>query len=223
MRAIVFAASKGGVGKTTLTAAVAVEACRSGHSVALFDFDQIKGLSRWFDLRERNLESSQPKLIDQCATIDEALKRARAVKIDWLMIDTPPAGLHRIQSAVAVADLVVIPSRPSPLDVMSMDAIFEICHQAGRPHLLVLNATTRNSEMSVGARNFLHSRAASLWTGEVSASELHPMAMISGSTAAELDRDKSASDEIAELWKAIEATVAARDRHYIPARKGDRR
>ena len=209
MRVAVFASSKGGVGKSTLTAAMAVEAARNGNKVGIFDFDPIQNVARWFDARTRNASDNQLTLIDRITTVDEAGEQARRLKLDWLMIDTPPASLRRIQSAVELADLVVLPLRPSPLDATGMGMIFELCDLSRRRRLLVLNGTNAGSAMTIGARHYLQSHAADLWDGEISSRELHALAMMSGSTAAEFDPASPAVDEIRKLWNSIDNMTRA--------------
>jgi cellulose biosynthesis protein BcsQ len=36
---------------------------------------------------------------------------------EWVFIDTPPAKLELIEPGIAVADFVLIPTRPSALDI----------------------------------------------------------------------------------------------------------
>ena len=52
LKVVVVAGLKGGCGKTTLTALLAVHAAQAGHRVAIMDTDPQQGLTNWFERRE---------------------------------------------------------------------------------------------------------------------------------------------------------------------------
>ena len=49
------------------------------------------------------------------------------------VIDTPPAITMAIQSVIQVAELIVIPTRPSPHDLRAVGATVDLCDRAGKP------------------------------------------------------------------------------------------
>jgi Mrp family chromosome partitioning ATPase len=95
MRVIVVASQKGGVGKTTVAAHLAVQASMVGQGPAvLIDTDPQGSLSEWWDARkdeyQRNedaLALATTKLDDLPARLAELQRNGAAVAI----IDTPPA------------------------------------------------------------------------------------------------------------------------------------
>jgi chromosome partitioning protein len=56
------------------------------------------------------------------------------------VIDTPPAITMAIQSVISVAELIVIPTRPSPHDLRAVGATVDLCERAGKPLIFVVNA-----------------------------------------------------------------------------------
>lgn len=199
MPVIVVAATKGGVGKTTLAAALAVEASRKNQRAAIVDLDPQQSLARWHELRVNETgEAEHPALIPVGKYPDEALASAESGAWDWIIVDCPPGSVRRTDQGVAVADLVVIPSRPSPLDVEAIDVMVELCE--GRPFVFVLNATAPRSAMTAGARQYLAAKGDVLDI-EISNRQTYASAMILGGTAAE--KDGPARAEIAALWEAI--------------------
>ena len=56
------------------------------------------------------------------------------------VIDTPPAITMAIQSVIQVAELIVIPTRPSPHDLRAVGATVDLCDRAGKPLIFVVNA-----------------------------------------------------------------------------------
>ena len=207
MRVVVIGSAKGGVGKSTLAAALAVEAERQGNHAAIVDFDNLQCVARWHDRRVIETGSGTPLLID-AKTPAKAVAQAVKAGCDWLLIDTAPASLARVQPALAVADLCVVPVRPSPLDVQCMDAIIELCGASGRQTLVVLNAVIEGSQMTKGARDYLRKRGFNLWDGEITSNEIHPRAMITGLTASELEPGNLAANEISALWASVELLCA---------------
>ncbi|BEC72810.1 hypothetical protein VEE57_45260 (plasmid) [Escherichia coli] len=49
------------------------------------------------------------------------------------MIDTPPAITEAIRDVVKLADLVLIPTRPSPHDLRAVGSTVDIAQETGRP------------------------------------------------------------------------------------------
>src|SRR5258708_13569500 len=112
MHVLVMASQKGGSGKTTLSGHLAVEADRANIGpVALIDTDPQGSLSHWWNARE----SASPHFAKVgLLELGEALAQLRKSGIRLAVIDTPPAITASIAQAVAHADLVVVPTRPSP-------------------------------------------------------------------------------------------------------------
>lgn len=205
MRTIVLAASKGGVGKSTLAAALAVEASRSA-AVAILDLDPQQSLARWHDVRSEVVEDDDetpPYLIEAGKRPEIALARAKRQKIDWLIVDTPGGSITRMKLAVDQADLVVIPVGPSPIDVESMHSIVELCELVGKPWVFVLNDVLPQSGMTDGARSYLETRFGNVLDLVVRHSESYPEAMLGGATAAETDKRGLVASEVKELWERI--------------------
>src|SRR5215207_1245402 len=115
MRVIVTASQKGGSGKTTLSGHLAVEAEKSGAGpVALIDTDPQGSLAQWWNARH----ASTPYFAKvELADLGEALKHLQKSGVALTFIDTPPAVTTSISQVVGHADLVLVPTRPSPHDL----------------------------------------------------------------------------------------------------------
>src|SRR3954452_6912793 len=112
MRIIALASRKGGSGKTTIAAHLAVQAGRVGDGPAvLVDTDPQGSLSEWWQERKDDTPAlATVKLDDLGANLAELRSYGTAVAL----IDTPPAMTGSIERVMATADLVLIPVRPSP-------------------------------------------------------------------------------------------------------------
>ena len=136
MRTVVLAASKGGVGKTTLAAALAVRAAEESGNVALIDLDPQGSLGRWWELRG---EPDNPRLVTNVETLAPAIATLRTMGIGWLFIDTPPAIIGTIEPAIRAADVVLVPVKASPLDIEAVDPVVQLCVRRGRPFAFVMS------------------------------------------------------------------------------------
>jgi chromosome partitioning protein len=104
------ATSKGGAGKTTLTAALAAYLVRQKHSVAVVDADPNCGFSGWHAQAyegETLTVSAESRSVE---VVDHA--QAEADHHDVVFLDT--AGFQNLTAAaaIAVADFVLVPAMP---------------------------------------------------------------------------------------------------------------
>jgi len=116
---ITIAQRKGGAGKTTLTANLAIALAALGKSVVALDLDPQGSLAAWGEMRtgldpaRRKFDVSVQALSGWRArsAIDQARRHA-----DVILMDTPPRDDTDARTAQREADLVLIPVQPSPLD-----------------------------------------------------------------------------------------------------------
>lgn len=137
MQTIVFAAQKGGCGKTTLALHLAVEYAQAGRTVALLDTDPQQSAAMWGELRESQDVTVVPV---NASEIGAALRDAEADGYDMAVVDTPPHASAALLLALRRADLAIVPLRPSPLDLATVGAITQMVEHAGIPAVAVLSA-----------------------------------------------------------------------------------
>ncbi len=136
MHVIVLASQKGGAGKTTLAAhlAIAAEAAGAGRAV-LIDTDPQGSLSAWWNVRESDSPSLATTTI---ADLPQKLSSLKTAGFAVAVIDTPPAITDSIRAVVATADLVLIPTRPSPHDLRAVGSTVEIVQAEEKPFIFVV-------------------------------------------------------------------------------------
>jgi chromosome partitioning protein len=137
MKKIALVAQKGGVGKTTIAVNLAVAAQGAGIQTALFDLDQQESAVIWSDRRA----SEQPHVEFLTERrLAEALRAAEAQGFGLAIIDTPPAAGPQAYTAAQAADLVLIPCRPSLVDLDAIKRTAQLVKSAGIEAFVVFNA-----------------------------------------------------------------------------------
>ena len=138
--------------------------------------------------------------------------RAQGFKL--AVIDTPPAITVAIQSVVAVAELVVVPTRPSPHDLRAAGSTVEIVERADKPLVFVVNGAT------YGARITSEAAVALSQHGTVAPVTIHnrddfASSMIDGRTVMELEGASNSAEEIRSLWQYLEMRMEKNFRRTI--------
>lgn len=156
---IVLANTKGGVGKSTLAAHLALWAHDLGIQTALIDTDKQRSSSQW-------ISEAEPEIAVRIATTpEECLKEAQKLRISHdLIVGDGPAGLDDVSRTLLIlADLAILPLTPSILDLRSVQQATDVLQFAqgingGKPEgRIVLNKLkTRDSiskELSAAAQS----------------------------------------------------------------------
>ncbi|SDD62634.1 chromosome partitioning protein [Paracoccus isoporae] len=147
-RIITVAQQKGGSGKTTLAANLAVAMRGRGLSVALVDTDPQGSLGRWFMERmgrmgeDDGLEFSTSSAWGASYESDK-LKR----RFDVVIIDTPPKIDSDLRPALRVADLVVVPVASSQVDLWATEGVLDLARREKAPVMVVLNRARPNTRL----------------------------------------------------------------------------
>ena len=137
MQIITLAAQKGGVGKTTMAVNLAVAAQVAGIKTALFDLDPQESATAWSERREAELPHVEPI---SARRLNQAIDAAEANGFALTIIDTPPAAGAEAAAAAQRADLVIIPCRPSLIDLDAIKRTAQLIVSTGKTGIVVLNA-----------------------------------------------------------------------------------
>lgn len=203
-KVLVFASQKGGSGKTTLSGHIAVAAELAGAGpVALVDADPQGSLAKWWNARKADTPAFAETSVPNLGRDIEMLKRSG---IQLIVIDTPPSVTHQITEIIAHADLVVVPTRPSPHDIRAVGLTVDLIEAQQKQLVFVVNAATARARITSDTAVTLSQH------GTVAPVTIHhrvdfAASMIDGRTVGEVNPNARSTREIETLWRYLDARL----------------
>jgi chromosome partitioning protein len=130
MAIIAVSGRKGGIGKSTIAGNLAGEFDAMGRSVVALDADPQHSLAAWAEQGEGLLSRCVQKV--RGGRAEELRTKAREAdkQADFVLIDTPPGIPETAYQAAMVADLVLLPCGPSPLDLFAVKEALSLALKA---------------------------------------------------------------------------------------------
>lgn len=140
MRIYALISQKGGAGKSMLARQLAVLAGEAGRSL-LIDRDPQATSGKWWQRRQALQPApAQPDLLDLGNTSLTMAAKALRRQEGSVFIDTRPAVTEPEAEAARVANLVIVPVRPSSDDLEAVGETLRILRRLDRRAVLVINA-----------------------------------------------------------------------------------
>ncbi len=213
---------KGGSGKSTVVQSLSVCAQQHGHRTLIVELDPQGTLKNWSKRRE----AEHPRVVQTLPqSVGDVLDEARAQGVHWVFVDTPGHHVASASAAAELADLILIPCKIQ--SVKDFDAVLPSLAEARRadkPAYVLMNQVPPNSPRLIRRRQlqiqkhydiavlsrFLCRRADFEYCDE------------HGLSAAELNPDGSAAQEIDSLYALLQSIFIMRSlktdqRALIPA------
>lgn len=208
---VTIASLKGGSGKTTLASCLAVHWHLKGLKPLLVDADPQRSVMR---LAERDQALGGLALLEQAdKNVWNTIKRqspAHGVTI----VDTPGFDSDITVAALAVADLVLIPVKASPLDVdRMMDTVRTLMSgvKGWAPTFrCVLTQTTRGSVISRHIRAELEEGGFPLLANDMPNRVAYAEAGLFGATPSLISPEGPAAADISEIAREAEALLSTK-------------
>lgn len=206
MQVIVVANHKGGVGKTTLTGHLAVQAGQAGGGpAALVDLDPQGSLADWVNVRD----APTPVFLQPAehGGLAACVAKARGAGFRTLLIDTPPSKSNELGLVLALASMVLIPIQASPHDLRAVGATVGLVAAAGRPLVFVINRVQPRARLTAQAAIALsqHGTLAPVMIGNRTD---FAASMTGGGTVGEASPGSAGAREIAALWTYLSERIA---------------
>jgi chromosome partitioning protein len=209
---IAVASTKGGSGKSSITAALAVQAVKEGGRVALLDWEPQGSLTLWWVMRGK---PDNPRLIREDIEPAAATKML-AGECDWLFLDTVPAMMDQVELAVRAADFTLIPVLASAFDLMAARAVVALCGDHSKPLAFVLNRENPRREIMNTSAGVHLKKLGSILDQHVLDRAAYVSALNKGKTGPEhpdVRQAREARVEIEALWAAVKKlAIKARQR-----------
>jgi chromosome partitioning protein len=208
-KVITVAQQKGGAGKTTLTAELAVAFAGNDRRVALIDIDPQASLAQWHRVRSQQPAASLAQLtLSEISgwKLPTELDRLRYTH-DLILIDSPPHAATEARVAVRCAHLVLVPLQPSPMDLWATGPTIAFARAAGVPILIVLNRAPSRSKVVDLTRRQLGEQDLPVARAAIGNRVTFASSMLEGRSVLELSPKSMAAAEIRTLVEEIGARL----------------
>ena len=140
-KVISFTNQKGGSGKTTLSANLAVLWSNSGYKVAVIDADAQNSLTYWLEARKKYYGEDDIGITSynfDVRNLKEEIKQIKS-KYNFIIIDSPPSITFDTIQIIKASDRVFVPVQPSPLDLMATVPFLNLVKQEKKNPIIFLN------------------------------------------------------------------------------------
>lgn len=132
----------------------------------------------------------------------------KAEGIDLVIVDTPPAITESIRAVVRNADLVLIPTRPSPHDLRAVGATVDVVEGENRRMIFVINGAANRARITAQAATALSQHGAVAPVIIIQRTDF-ASSMTDGRTVTEIDPNGKSAAEIAALWTYVSKHLIA--------------
>lgn len=198
MKTIAIISQKGGAGKTTLAIHLAVAAMRAKMNTVVIDLDPQASAAKWSDRRTSEL----PVVISAHASrLNHVLDNARSQSGELTFIDTAPHSDKTALDAARLADVVLVPCRPSILDLEAIVNSLDLAKLAKKPAMVVLNAVAPSGQEAEEAAEAIAEFGGELCPVRLVSRVAYARAIVYGQAAQEYEPHGKAAQEIAVLHK----------------------
>lgn len=198
MKVLTIANRKGGAGKSTCAAHLAVEASRAGYKTILIDLDPQKTLENWWGKREEE----EPYLTDSSSSdLETKISDLKTKGFDVCIIDTPGDASVTSVNAIKVGDLVLVPSKATAPDLSAIGRTIAMLKENHKKFIFLVTqgiAASKNPLKAISILSEFGPVAPSPMTNRTSFAN----AMGMGGVAS--DNDVKASQEMSLIWGFVE-------------------
>lgn len=205
MKTIALIAQKGGVGKTTIAIHLAAAFAAEGRATLILDIDPQASATEWKDHRTAEFPAV---LSIQPSRLTRVMQEARSIGTEVLVIDTAPHSESTALEAARAADLILVPSQPTIMDLRALAKTIALLKLVNKPAFAVLNNVPHQGPVASEAGQLILEEfgiaVAPVRFGDRVA---YSRCMIEGQTAQEFEPLGKAATEVAQAHKWISALL----------------
>lgn len=213
MRIITLVTQKGGTGKTTLAASLAVAAQEAGEKVLALDLDPQGSLATWGELREADLPHVEKVTASIVADLPKLLDGVKAQGFTLTIIDTAGADNPTTHIAMQTAELCLVPIRPTRIDGNAVLPTAQALQRLAKPFAFILTQcapqpkNARATEMAAGLKTL-----GVLAEPNIAQRADHQDAYAAGQGVTEYAADGKAAEEVRALWQWVDKRMKGKTR-----------
>jgi len=214
MPILAVAGRKGGIGKSTIAGNLAAEFAAMGRTVIVLDADPQHSLVAWAAQGDGKLATWVEKV--NRGSAEELKSKARAAEkiADLVVIDTPPGMPETAYQAALVADLMLLPCGPSPLDLFAIKEALALALKARaerrskKPRIrLIPSKVSMNTNLGRGLSSSLEAMGKKVLPG-ICQRVVVAEAVAHGLTLCEYAPNSASRLEFKKLAKAIDKIIS---------------
>lgn len=200
MKTVAILSRKGGSGKTTIALNLSVAASLKKKTSVIIDIDPQTSITQWGDSRNKK----NPIVISTPASrLSNTLNTCLNNKVDLVFIDTAPHAEQSSLIAARQADLVIIPCRPSVIDIRAIQSTTDICKIAQVKYFIVLNQVLPRSRLAQDTQDALKELQIPIIPINIGQRIAYINSVNQGEGVMEFDPKGQSFQEIDQLYKFI--------------------
>lgn len=205
MKVVAAISQKGGAGKTTISTELAVAAVAAGYRTVVFDLDPQASAGQWGDDRG---DRAPQVLAVPAPRLKTFLDHAREQGAEMVFLDTAPHASQIAVEAAKVADICLIPCKPSPRDAKAIGtSLAAVADLAGTPAYVVLNEAKQGTIMMRLMTRALEEAGVKVCPVSLGDRVTFVNALPEGKTATEYEPNGAAALEVNKLWKWLSREI----------------
>ena len=204
-KVIAFSNQKGGSGKSTLSANLAVLWSNSGYKVAVIDADAQKSLTYWLDARKNYYGEEDIGITKLDFEIKNLIEDIKAIKrkFDFIIIDSPPSITFETIQIVKSSDYIFVPVQPSPLDLMATIPFLNVAKEERKKTTVILNRVMPRAKLTEAMIMRLRYAGAKIARSRVSGKIIYAETFSVGRGVVDISVTSDASKEIINVGNEI--------------------
>ena len=204
-KVIAFSNQKGGSGKSTLSANLAVLWSNSGYKVAVIDADPQKSLTYWLSERKKYYGADDIGINFYNFDIRNLTEEVKKIKrkYDFIIIDSPPAITFETLQIIKASNGVFVPVQPSPLDLMATLPFLQIAREEKKKPLIILNRVMPRAKLTEAMILRLRYSGAKIARSRISSKVIFAESFAVGRGVVDINVTSDAAKEIINVGNEI--------------------